>query len=183
MTSIILTGGTSRRFGSDKSAAMIGNITLLEFLIANLRDTDLIIVGPETGMKARYVREKPIHSGPVAGIHAAIDFVDNDYVSIFATDMPFSPILLPQLRNELKDDAALPVDKEGFIQPLAGYYRTKALISALSQFDTHDNRSMKSLITHLVINPVEIINQEYLLDIDTPQELEVAQLLRYRIPL
>lgn len=181
MISIILTGGTSRRFGSDKSSATIGNQTLLEILVSYLGETDLVIVGSQTDIKARYLRETPLHSGPVAAVGAAINFVEEELVSIFATDMPFSPLILPRLIEEMKDDAALPIDREGFAQPLAGLYRVSALKAALHQYETYANQSMKSLVAKLAFNPVRNVIQDYLLDIDKPEDLEKARQLRNRL--
>ena len=97
MKTIILTGGTSKRFGSDKSEALINDKTLLEYLTEGL--SNLVIVGPETDLEAVYVREEPAGAGPVAAIDAGLRAVDTDLVSIFATDMPFAPRVLPQLIN------------------------------------------------------------------------------------
>ena len=63
MNFIILTGGTNRRFGSDKSAALLNGKSLLETLVDNLPTGDLIIFGPESSVKAKNDREKQRKTG------------------------------------------------------------------------------------------------------------------------
>lgn len=169
MNTIILTGGTSKRFGSDKSEALINGKTLLQILASGL--SDLIIVGPRTDIDAIYVREEPIGTGPVAAIACAMKVVDSELVAIFATDMPFAPKILPQLESALIHDAALPLDSDGFPQPLAGIYRSDKLRSALNTLGTLDNKSVKELIANLQIDQVPLVETELLLDIDTESDL------------
>ena len=128
MKTIVLTGGTSRRFGSDKSEALINGRTVFEYMTEGL--DNLIVVGPKKNIDAVYVREEPAGAGPVAAIGAGLKVVDTELVSIFATDMPFAPRVLPQLLKSLINDAAIPIDSDGYLQPLAGVYRTEKLRTA-----------------------------------------------------
>lgn len=179
MKCIVLTGGTSNRFGSDKSKAMINGKTLLEILAEKIND--LVIVGPETSIKATYVREEPIGAGPLAAIAAGIEEVDTELVSIFATDMPFAPSILSQLESALVNDAAIPVDGDGYLQPLAALYRTDKLRNALKTLGSIENRSVKELISKLNIDRVSLMNTELLLDIDTQEDLLKAIALSSRL--
>ena len=172
MKIIVLTGGTSKRFGSDKSEALLNGRTLLEYLTEGL--SNLVIVGPKTDIEAVYVREEPAGAGPVAGIGAGMNAVDTDLVSIFATDMPFVPRVQPQLLKSLINDAALPMDCDGFVQPLAGVYRTEKLRAALESLGNLENRSVKELISKLNIDRVPLVETEFLLDIDTKEDLAKA---------
>ncbi|MGI9198216.1 MAG: molybdenum cofactor guanylyltransferase [Candidatus Nanopelagicaceae bacterium] len=183
MNFIVLSGGTSRRFGSDKSQAKIGDQTLLETLCGYLPVGKLIVVGPKSSVDAIYLREAPEFSGPVAAIGAAISEVESELVGIFATDMPFAPFVIPQLKAALTKDAALAIDDEGQIQPLAGIYRTAPLKSTLASFDSLTDKSMKSLISKLQINRVPLVETSYLIDIDTEAALSQAIALKSRLGL
>ena len=169
MNIIVLTGGTSMRFGSDKSQAEIQGKTLLEYITTGLEN--LIIVGPETSISATYVREEPIGSGPVAAIAAAMNIVDSELVAIYATDMPFAPRITNQLVSALKNDAAIAIDCDGKLQPLAAIYRCEKLRSALATYESVENQSVKSLIAKLVVDEVPLVETEYLLDVDTHEDL------------
>lgn len=181
MNVIVLTGGTSKRFGSDKSQAKIGGNTMLEILAGNLKNHELIIVGPKSSVKARYVREEPAFAGPLAAIGAGLELVQSEIVGIFATDMPFAARLLDQLVGAILSDAALPVDAVGEAQPLAGVYRTESLRRAFMQYETLKNQSVKSLISKLEIDLVSNVDTELLLDIDTEADLMRALKLQSRL--
>ena len=181
MNTIILTGGTSKRFGSDKSQARIQGKSLLEYLSHGLEN--LIIVGPETSIPAKYVREEPIGSGPVAAIAAAMLEVDSDLVAIYATDMPFAPRITSQLVSALKNDAAVAIDCDGKLQPLAAIYRSSKLRSALASYESVENQSVKSLLSKLVIDEVPLVETELLMDIDTQSDLLKAIDLASRLAL
>ncbi len=181
MNVIVLTGGTSKRFGSDKSQAKIGELTLLEILASNLIEHDLIIVGPKSSINAKYVREEPIHSGPLAAIGAGLKYVQSYMVGIFATDMPFAPRLINQLVGAMVRDAVLPVDADGEAQPLAGVFKTESLRRALMQYETLVDQSVKSLISKLEIDFVSNLDTELLLDIDTEVDLMRAYELQSRL--
>lgn len=174
MNTIILTGGSNRRFGSDKSEEIIGNKNLLQILVSNLPASELIIVGPRKEIPAIYVRETPLHSGPLAGIAAGVDIATEDLVAIYATDMPFAPKLLNQLLAVMTKDGAVPIDEEGIIQPLCGVYRRERLKAALATYLSFTHQSVKSLMSKLDLNLVDVSNKEFLLDIDTRQDLEIA---------
>ena len=179
---IFLTGGTSRRFGSEKVKATLNGMDLLQFATRNLIDNseDLIVVGPKSDLPARYVREVPEFGGPVAAISAGMHEVDTELVGIFAVDMPFAPRLIDEFKASLVHDAALPRDGEGQTQPLAGLYRSEPLRSALINMGEVNNQSMKNLISYLEVDEVRVSSPELLIDIDTPEQYLLAQELASR---
>ena len=183
MNFIVLTGGTNRRFGSEKFEAKIGDKTLLELLCSYLPAGEVIVVGPKASVTATYVREVPELSGPLAAIGAGMAKVTSDLVGIFATDMPFAPKIIPQLLESFVGDAALPIDSEGEAQPLAGIYRSDAIRDALATFETLTNNSVKSLMDKLNLNLVPLAETGYLIDIDTKEALLEAIAFQSRLGL
>jgi molybdopterin-guanine dinucleotide biosynthesis protein A len=97
--------------------------------------------------------------------------------------MPFASRMLNQLERALIKDAAIPVDCDGFAQPLAAVYRTEALNRAISTFETLENKSVKELISKLDVDLVPLVETELLLDIDTKADLEKAIDLASRLAL
>lgn len=174
MNVIVLTGGTSKRFGSDKSQAKLGANSLLEILVSHLPECELIIVGPKTAIPAIYVHEEPIGAGPLAAIAAGMQEVTSDLVAIFATDMPFAPLLLNDLTNSLKNDAILPVDAEQVPQPLSALYRADALRNSLNTYNNFENESVKGLLINLNIELFSTARHDLLIDIDSELQLEEA---------
>lgn len=183
MNFIVLTGGTNRRFGSEKFEAKIGDKTLLELLCNYLPAGDLIVVGPNASVPATYVREVPEFSGPLAAIGAGMAKATSELVGIFATDMPFAPKLIPQLLESLVGDAALPIDGDGEFQPLAGIYRSKPLREALASYENLANNSVKSLTDKLNVDLVPLVETGFLIDIDTKEALLEAIALQSRLGL
>jgi len=172
-SAIILAGGTSRRFGSDKSQARLSEYSLLDEILHGLPfGLPVIVVGPGQPTSLRTVqmtREQPINGGPVAGISA---------VGVIATDMPFAAPLISHLVDELPEEAdgIVPIDATGFQQPLCAVYRVEALEKALAQLGEPYGQSMRNLITLLNVHGVIMGDdaQNALIDIDTPSDLEHA---------
>jgi molybdopterin-guanine dinucleotide biosynthesis protein A len=181
-SAIILAGGTSRRFGSDKSQARLSEYSLLDEILHGLPfGLPVIVVGPGQPTSLRTVqmtREQPINGGPVAGISAGLLLVQTDLVGVIATDMPFAAPLISHLVDELPDEAdcIVPIDAAGFQQPLCAVYRVEALEKALAQLGEPYGQSMRNLITLLNVHGVIMGDdaQNALIDIDTPSDLEHA---------
>ena len=88
---IVLSGGTNKRFGSDKSQALLNGVSLLDHVLSFIpADIKTVIVGKD-------VFEQPALGGPVAGIARGLQETDTEYVAIAAVDMPYVSSLFPQL--------------------------------------------------------------------------------------
>lgn len=181
-SAMILTGGQSTRFGSDKSQALLGGQTLLSRLLSDLPEkTEVIIVGPEFEHPSRnlkFVQENPVGGGPVAAVKAGLDLIGTEFVALIATDIPFAVQVISHLSNSLDSakDGLIPRDGEGVPQMLCALYRTSALGNALSELGDPNGRSMRSLLALLQLTEVELPPnlKSSLLDIDTPAELQRA---------
>ena len=163
-SAIVLSGGTNKRFGSDKSAAILHGVTLLDHVLSFIpKEIKRVVVGKD-------VFEEPPLGGPVAGIARGLQEVDTEIVAVAAVDMPYGSALFAQLLASIKDDAAMPVDSQGFKQPLCGFYRRAALLSAIEKLGNPHGQSMRALCDLLVINQVQV-DSRALIDIDTPADL------------
>lgn len=185
-SALILTGGTSKRFGADKSEALLAGRALVDHLISAIpEEISIIVVGPDRDSfsnRVQVTQESPAFSGPVAAIAAGVKLLSTELVAVFATDMPFGPLLIPQLLSSMNDDceAVLPLDTSGFVQPLCALYRVDALIQALSSLETVIGESMRKLIANMRVVEIPINSEEsgFLTDIDTQENL-VAALTSY----
>lgn len=182
LSAMILTGGSSTRFGSDKSQAKLGVISLIENLLLTLPlEIEIVIVGPELENSARqvkYTQEHPLGGGPVAAIEAGLKLIDSEFVAIIATDMPFASQILAVLRENLPEteDATIPLDPAGIRQPLCALYRRDALARAVTELGNTQGQSVRNLIQILTVRELRLdpVLQRILLDIDTPADLERA---------
>ena len=93
VTGVVLAGGQSSRFGSNKAMQFIGNETFLMRAIRLLQPlcAEVLISGKRveyTGTGCRLVKDLFENCGPLAGIHAALKACQTPYVLFLTCDMP-----------------------------------------------------------------------------------------------
>ena len=179
---IVLSGGTSSRFGADKSQAILGNQQLIHHSLTGIpKEFEIIIVGADplfTPASYRCIQESPAGGGPVAGIAAALELCESEIVGVLATDMPFAGAHMIHLLSAMtsQDDAIMFVDSKGFKQSLAALYRRESLENALTKIGDPHGASMRTLISELNIHEVHMSPEieKAMIDVDTPDDLVVA---------
>jgi len=179
---IVLTGGTSQRFGSDKSQALINGKTLIARILESIpSEFGVILVGQDPHIESSSytcVQEEPIGGGPVAGFKAGLQICESEIALLVATDMPFAIAKVINLLNSMKphDEALMYVDAEGFQQPLAALYRVEAVENAFAAMGEVHGKSMRELVSHLSITQIPATEEvsKSLIDIDTAADLDRA---------
>ena len=143
MQVIVLAGGSSRRFGSDKLAApMADGRSVLDTCLTGMPSAwPLVVVGPSRPVpssvseRVRWVRESPPGGGPLAGVAAGLASVEAEVVCVAAGDTPRAGAVLPVLVSALladpSVDAAVASDGEGRANPLLAAYRVETLRGAV----------------------------------------------------
>jgi molybdopterin-guanine dinucleotide biosynthesis protein A len=157
---IVLAGGASRRFGSDKLAASIDGLTLLERSIeplAGIVDELVLVLAPDrgepdlrsitAGQVVRIVRDMEPFGGPLAGLRTGLRAATGSTVLVVGGDMPF---LVPAVLQLLLAAApAALADSSGALRPLpCSLDRARALRAAEELLD-HDERRLRRLLTTL----------------------------------
>lgn len=173
---VVLAGGQSIRFGSDKLAAPLSGSTVLDHLIAALPAAWPVVVVGERRATARAVvwtREEPPGGGPLAGIEAGLGCVGTGLVAVVAGDMPYAVPGLLVLAAALaaagpEVSAAVAVDDEDHANPLLAVYRAASVRDVMPR-PAH-GRAAKTLLTlpHLRV-PVGGVTSR---DVDTPADLD-----------
>jgi len=121
---IVLAGGGSRRFGSDKLRAPYRGQPLLHHAIARVAEVGrdvVVVVGPAADGRdmppgVRLAYDSTEGEGPLAGLHAGLlAAVRSDVAIVVAGDMPDVPVvvlreLIGALGSEEHDAAALGTD-------------------------------------------------------------------------
>ena len=155
-TGVILAGGRSSRFGSNKALVMVAGKPLIQrvadlmaslfaecLLITNTPEEYRFLNLPMTGDRYR-------ECGPLAGIHAALLQVKTDRAFVVACDMPnISPELIRYICtiNEQEYDVIIPWLKSGQ-EPLFGIYHKNSLgviVTYLQQKDCQIIRALEDL--------------------------------------
>jgi molybdopterin-guanine dinucleotide biosynthesis protein A len=181
VSALILAGGRSRRFGSDKLEAQVHGRPLLDAALeaaVAASDAQVVVVGPvERALTAGVLvtREEPAYAGPFAAVAAGLALVDADLVLVLAGDLldpaPAIPLLLAALADEPRADAAAMVDLAGRRQPLLSAFRAQALRGCVAGVDT-DGRAASELLDGLHV--IELPDTgTWSRDVDTTDDLPV----------
>src|SRR5690349_10198321 len=87
----ILTGGASRRMGTDKSQLLIEGQTFTTRIAETLlKVTDSVcVVGREADSSLRSVGDVYPHWGALGGLHAALSACTREWAIVVACDLPF----------------------------------------------------------------------------------------------
>jgi molybdopterin-guanine dinucleotide biosynthesis protein A len=137
MLGAVLAGGESRRFGSDKAAALVAGTTLVERAGSTLAAvcTEVIVVSsrPATTDRWRHVPDARPGEGPLAGIESALQYAGAhgfDGAFVLACDLPLvEPGLVAAIVAVLGDRWAAAPAREGApgVEPLCAAYRVECL--------------------------------------------------------
>lgn len=131
---LVLAGGESRRFGSDKALAPFRGATLLEAVLrglASLEFAQVAVVAKEPGKyaalagAAELVADASPSQTPLAGLAAGLRSSRHEVVFACAADMPFAAdgALVDALTAAFaRHDAAVP-EAGGSLQPLCALWR------------------------------------------------------------
>ena len=175
VTVVVLAGGASRRFGSDKLAAPLGGSTVLDHLVAGLPGQwPVVAVGGHrpTVREVFWTREDPPGGGPLAAVEAGLALVRTGILVVVAGDMPFAGPVVGTLVDALRTAppevaAAVGTDDDGVANPLLAAYRTVAVREVLPR-PSH-GRPAKSLLAlaHVEVRVVGVASR----DVDTPSDL------------
>ena len=175
VTVVVLAGGRSSRFGSDKLAAPLAGTTVLDHLLASLpQEWPVIAVGEErpTPRPLTWTREDPPGGGPLAGIAAGLALVTTDLTAVVAGDMPYAAAGLLELAAALAaagpdTAAAVAVDDEGHANPLLAVYRTTAARDLVPQPAHGIPAKTLLVLPHLTVRIAGVTSR----DVDTPADL------------
>jgi molybdopterin-guanine dinucleotide biosynthesis protein A len=190
-TVAILAGGKSSRMGVDKSFVPLLGQPMIERVLARVsnlgqHETILVTNRPDDyshlslPMYTDVIPEK----GSLGGIYSAITYSQNDYTLALACDMPFvNPELLRYMLTLCAEFDIIVPRVDGYPQGLHAIYRKTCLGPIGEQLEAdrlkvigfYDSVRVRYLDEpeYLPLDPQKLSFQ----NINTPQELEAAQLL------
>ena len=178
---VVLAGGKAARLGgADKPGLLIAGRTLLDRVLAAVRQAQRrVVVGPPRPLPPDVIvcREQPPGGGPVAALAAGLPQTRSEVVVVLGADLPWIgpavPVLVAALAPPDGDAAAL---VDGCERPnlLASAWRRAALVGALTRVGDPTGRSMRLLASHADVRPVAD-PEGWGEDCDTWQDFEQAR--------
>jgi molybdopterin-guanine dinucleotide biosynthesis protein A len=187
ISGLIIAGGRSSRFGSDKRALRLwgpAGPTLLEHTLALLTPlcAEVIVAlnDPEhwPDLPARTVADAYTNAGPLAGMYAGLCAARATTVLVVACDMPFlNPALLKALINyPAVYDALVPQSLNG-LEPLHAIYRQSCTLPLKTYLDSGGRAIHAFLRTINMQHPPHTMLEEHdphgssFFNLNTPGEL------------
>ena len=171
VTGVLLVGGASRRFGSPKALARIGEELLAERAHATLVEAfgRVLVVGKEGDelpLPFPVVDDGHEIRAPIVGVAAGLRHADTDVAVFLPTDVPWmTPNGLRALAEAaVRVDAA--VSQTG---PLPGAYRQSAL-PALERHIEKGDLALRGVLKELDTRVVQLDEAE-LRNVNTPDDL------------
>lgn len=189
VTGVILAGGVSSRMGCNKALLRLGGIPLIERVYRTMRrlfDEILIVTNTPADyafLPCRTVADHYPGAGSIAGLHAAMGASSTERIFVAACDMPFlNPTLIRMLCDyDREAEAVVPLNGEGFFEPLHAVYAVSAHDRA-RQVIEHGDRSILILLNNLrtVLVPRQLLDAipgagESFRNLNTPEEFRQAQ--------
>lgn len=176
---LLLAGGASRRFGTDKLDALVGERTLLEIALVGVGPaTRVVVVGPQRILPraVRWAREDPPGSGPARALHAgllALTLTERDEpVVVLPGDAPDGGQAVPPLLAALAATAAPGVvgaGPDGRLQPLHLALGPVA-VRAVLEDPPPPGSSARALVERLGLEPCPLAAAA-VRDVDVPADL------------
>lgn len=187
---IILSGGKSRRMGTNKALLPISEKPSIEGIkeeLDNLVDNIILVTNQPEDYPFLCLKKVNDHypgKGPLAGIHAGLIASDHEINLIVACDMPFASAQLGAIliENIKEYDAVVPII-DGKMHPLFAVYRKKILKEIESCLDNDHLRMIHLLdkinVLYLTEHDLQAFNDESLAQIffnmNHPEEYEEAK--------
>jgi molybdenum cofactor guanylyltransferase len=134
-TGVVLAGGRSKRFGSDKARFVYNHKTMMQWVLDSfeLANERFIVANqPYDEFNVPVYADVISSHTPLSGIHSALVHAKHDWVAVAACDMPYLTTHYWQiLQKYCHDTKAVVVESYFGLEPLAAFYH-RSLIQAIS---------------------------------------------------
>jgi molybdenum cofactor guanylyltransferase len=194
-TGVVLAGGRSSRFGSDKLAAELDGVPLLHHAVTRVSEVtgDAVVVlasgadepSMPPGASVSFARDADADQGPLAGVVAGLEVVSTRLALVVGGDMPDLSVAV--LREMLgvahrTDAGAVALQDGDRFRPLPAVLRVESARLAAPALLADGERRLRALVTALdptVIDEASWLTidpeRRTLLDVDQPDDLVRAE--------
>lgn len=129
LTGVVLAGGKSSRFGTDKALFHYRGKPLVVHALEILMPlcNEMLIStnkpGDYSGFDAKCVTDIFEHSGPLGGIHSALSAAKNNQIAVISCDTPFVPTeLFSKMAREMGTHDLIMPGHSGFTESMCAIY-------------------------------------------------------------
>jgi molybdopterin-guanine dinucleotide biosynthesis protein A len=198
-SAVILAGGFSKRFGSDKGLVCLSGKPLVCHVIDNASpavDEVLVVVSSEEQKQtfepvvknsAKLVIDQDDSQSPLVGAITGFEQAQGEYTMLLPVDAPLVSTSLVHFLLDLSDhrQAVIPRWPARHVEPLIAVYQTKPALTAAKDALQHGHMDMLSMIANLKqVRYVSTIVLEHVdhqlltfFNINTPMDLKQAESL------
>jgi len=176
MNAIILAGGKSSRFGTNKALYKLEQKPMLINIIEKLDPLfdKIYVIGNknydyENLNKVEYLTDEIPNKGPLGGLYTGLKATDSDYNYLQACDMPFvCKEYLEYMKNHIQInsdyDAYIP-EKNGYLEPFVGIYKKNIKVEVLDLI-REEKLNFDNLFEKIKINRIAEDKIEEIADTD-----------------
>lgn len=208
-SAVILAGGNARRLGAEKALLEFENKPLICWTAEklSLAVDEVVVVARDKAHAERlqeiisnfplqlepsviFTWDRVLGFGPVAGLSAGMRKARGDFAFATGCDLPFlNPQVIERLfelvnEDEEGYDAAVPVQPNGFFEPLHCVYHREMMLSACERALERDERRIHAPLQELCIRRILVdllrpIDPDLLsfFNLNTREDLEEARML------
>jgi len=206
-SAVILAGGNSRRLGAEKSLLVFEDRPLICWTAEKLSwaADEVVVVArdeahawrleeimarfiPEPELKVTFTWDSVAGFGPVAGISAGMKRALGHFVFATGCDLPFLNLQvierLFELAGEVDYEAAVPVQPNGFFEPLHSVYHREKMLLACQRAIKKAERRIHAPLQELCVRRISVdllrpLDTDLLtfFNLNTREDLEKARAL------
>ena len=178
LAGLLLAGGRSTRFGSDKALALVDGRPMIQRVydaVAALADPVFVSVGESNttyDLPARHIVDRYPGRGPLAGLHAGLLASPADWLLVAPCDMPFLDTASLQKLAAARDttaEAVVATDDAGRTTPVLGLYHRRCLARIEARL-ARGELSLQGLLDDLEVVKVRI-DAEVLRNVNDPEAI------------
>ena len=196
-SAVILAGGFSRRFGSDKGLVLLRNKSLVRHVIDKVSpavDEIFVVVSSEkqkknfesvVGNETSLIIDKDDSQSPLIGAITGFETANGEYSLLLPCDAPLVSTKIVQFLLDMCINrcAVIPRWPNGYIEPLQAVYHTKSALTAAKIALKQGHMNMRSMIANLRgVRYISTIVLEHLepqlvtfFNVNTSQDLKKAE--------
>lgn len=182
LNGLVLTGGKSKRMGTDKAMLNYHGVTQVEhnytLLKSYCEDVFVSVREKRHNLNLPQITDKYLDIGPMGGILSTMRENPDAAWLVMACDLPFvtreTLEYLIEHRNPFKNATAFASAEDSFPEPLCAIYEPKSVL-ALMWFLSLGYHCPRKVLINSRVEILELINEYWLVNANSPEEFDLVK--------